>query len=511
MGIKYKNKEAVNFWDNYRHNLIRATPLMRETIAEKENRIKLLLSDAEKFYKYYFPSYIDSEAAGFQKRASKRLIKNRVWFEVRAWARDHAKSARAMMEVIYLKCIGESKNILYVSHTKDNADELLMPVMIQLESNQRLINDFGLQRGYVKWEMGKFITADGCSFRAIGAGQSPRGTRNEAARPDTIIVDDIDEDELCRNEARVKDRFDWMMGALFASFDIKGNKRFLVIGNIIAKKSIVTMAAKVADYFDKINIFDKKGKPSWKERYSFEECMYMINKLGYRLAQREYFNNPILEGSIFKDIQDKKILPLHKYNYLVCYTDPSWKSGKKNDSKSTVLIGSTDTEYHVIKSFCEITSIKKMVGWNYDIHEYVNDKKSVFFYMEASFMQDLLLDEFTKEGEDRGWQLPITGDTRKKPDKFQRVEALEPYFSRGQWFFNFSEKDNPHMQRLKEQFQLFQRGSRAPDDGPDACEGCVWMLNKLGGHLAWSPKTKKRNSNSQGRLKSKSGNQSRLR
>lgn len=46
-------------------------------------------------------------------------------------------------------------------------------------------------------------------------------------------------------------------------------------------------------------------------------------------------------------------------------------------------------------------------------------------------MQDTILDEFRREGELRGYQLPITGDKRKKPDKFQRVEAISPLWERG--------------------------------------------------------------------------------
>ena len=40
------------------------------------------------------------------------------------------------------------------------------------------------------------------------------------------------------------------------------------------------------------------------------------------------------------------------------------------------------------------------------------------WYMEANFMQDTILDEFQREGELRGYQLPMIGDKRKKPDKF---------------------------------------------------------------------------------------------
>ncbi len=54
------------------------------------------------------------------------------------------------------------------------------------------------------WETGEFTCQSGCSFRAIGAGQSPRGTRNKNFRPDCILIDDIDTDEECRNPERIR-------------------------------------------------------------------------------------------------------------------------------------------------------------------------------------------------------------------------------------------------------------------------------------------------------------------
>ena len=85
------------------------------------------------------------------------------------------------------------------------------------------------------------------------------------------------------------------------------------------------------------------------------------------------------------------------------------------------------------------------------IDEWVNGAVPVRYYMEANFMQDLLLDEFKKEGESRGYHIAITGDKRKKNDKFARIEGISP---------------------------LFERGSKVHDDGPDALEGAIFLLNK---------------------------------
>ena len=95
-------------------------------------------------------------------------------------------------------------------------------------------------------------------------------------------------------------------------------------------------------------------------------------------------------------------------------------------------------------------------------------------------MQDILLDDFTTEGDQRGYQLPITGDKRKKPDKFQRIEAVIPLWERGFVFYDIARKDDPDMQAGIEQLLAFEKGMAGNDDAPDADEGAIWMLQRSG-------------------------------
>ena len=93
-------------------------------------------------------------------------------------------------------------------------------------------------------------------------------------------------------------------------------------------------------------------------------------------------------------------------------------------------------------------------------------------------MQDIILDEFTTEGELRGYQLPIMPDTRKKPEKIQRIEAVSPLWERGFVFYNEALKDSPDMQVGIEQTLALERGSHVHDDAPDADEGAIWFLQR---------------------------------
>lgn len=191
-------------------------------------------------------------------------------------------------------------------------------------------------------------------------------------------------------------------------------------------------------------------------------------------------HNPIKDGTIFRHdwIRFKKVLPLEKYDQLVCYTDPSFKSTTANDYKASRFWGKIGSELHLIDCYVRQDTVTGMVRWLYDLYERTRDEAAILFFMEANFMQDIILDEFTEEGKRRGYQLPITPDMRKKPEKLQRIEAVSPLWERGFVFYNEALKDTPDMQVGIEQTLALERGSRVHDDAPDADEGAIWILQK---------------------------------
>ena len=87
-------------------------------------------------------------------------------------------------------------------------------------------------------------------------------------RPDYIVIDDLDDDEMCRSESRVREMTKWVKEALFGCFGGKGG-RFIMVGNLIGKNSVLQ---KIIDsdtvHTSSVNAIDKDGKPAWPERYT---------------------------------------------------------------------------------------------------------------------------------------------------------------------------------------------------------------------------------------------------
>lgn len=482
---KPTDKQLLEDWRQYYESFISDVEVdTGENEADKLKRIDRLEADPEKWFKYYFPAYCTAEPAAFHKAATKRLIEHPRWYEVRAWSRELAKSARSMMEVLYLALTGKIFNMLLVSNSFDNACRLLLPFQLQLEKNARIINDYGDQVNPGSWETGQFVAKCGCSFRAIGAGQSPRGTRNEAKRPDFILVDDIDTDEECRNPDRIKAKWDWIEQALIPTVSVSGDIRILFNGNIIAKDCCIKLAGEKADKFDIINIRDKNGKSSWPEKNSEADIDFILSKISTKSAQKEYFNNPITEGTVFKELTWGKVPPLRRFPFLVNYSDPSPSNNLKKASsrKAMVLMGYMDGVFYVIDARDDHATSAQFVDWFYEINEGIPQGIQVYNYIENNTLQDpfyqqVFLPLFAERGKKDGF-LNISPDTRKKPDKFSRIEGnLEPLNRQGRLVFNEDKKGNPHMERLAEEFILLTEQLKAPADGADCTEGAWFILN----------------------------------
>lgn len=453
-----------------------------ETRAQQQRRIRKAQRDYAYFVATYFPDIARTPCGRFHIDAAKYVLAHPNARAVFEWARGHAKSTQLGVFIpLWLKIQAERQfhTLVYVGKSEDSARQLLSDLQQQLAYNELFIHDFGTQMKEGSWSEGRFETTDGCYFRALGRGQSPRGLKNNGNRPDYILIDDLDDDEMCRNPRRVDEATQWVLSALFGTMEA-GRGRFIMVGNRIAQNSVLGhVIDRPGVHHTRVNILDAKGEPSWRENYRPEEIAEMRTLMGERNFRQEYMNDPVTEGAVFlrKHIRYGQMLPLQRYVSLVAYTDPSFKNSATADYKATMLVGCTrEGHFHVLRAYADQTSVSDMIAWHYDIMQHIGGTAPVRYYMEANFMQDLMLDEFRHAGDERGEHIPLVPDKRQKGDKFARIEAMQPLFERGLVLFNEQQRDTQGFRVLEEQLLMFQRGSRAHDDAPDALESAIWML-----------------------------------
>jgi hypothetical protein len=492
------DRQILIDWEAFRNNVKKSTAStnLNESPEEKKRRIEKLEADPQAWMEYHFSNFFAKESPDFHRIANKRLIdsflRNKHWYEVRHWARGLAKTTTAMMVVLYLVLVKKKlRNIIYTSSTYDAAETFLTKWQAQLDSNQKLINDYGKQELEGSWSKGFFKTRSGVQFMALGAGQSPRGNGNEELRPDCIIPDDFDTDEETRNPDRINNKWDWFEQALLPTVDIANYYLILWLGNKIAPDCCVVRAGKIADYTETINIRDNNGKSTWPSKNSENDIDYLQSKMSYASFQQEYFNNPMRQGQTFKELHYDKCPPLNECSFAVTYSDPgtsnkdkpSQKSKAQNSTKVVVTIAyhPKTAKYYIYKVWCDNTSNSNFIDWLFLAKQFVGDKIPHFIYVENNSLQDPFYEQvlmplvFDKQ---KVWNmhLGLIPDTQKKPDKWVRIEAtLEPLVRLQLLVFNIDEKENEHMKRLHAQFIAASATSRTLD-GPDAVQGAMKII-----------------------------------
>ena len=492
------NKQAMGEWEDLMQSIRQSAPVdLNENPADKAKRIKHLEKpgNEEEWIAYYFPKYCFCKPARFQILSFLRILKSpKGIYQRRAWARGLSKTTRRMFEIFYLMFVKKLKvNMLLISKTNENAVRLLDSYMANLEGNPRLINDYGAQERAGKWAHGEFTTRGNCTFRAVGAGQNPRGSKNEEIRVNVIQADDIDDDEVCRNEERLNLLWMWFEQAVIPTVDISAPYYIFVDNNIIAPDSIAVRAAKYASDVELVNIRDASGNSAWPEKNSEADIDKMLEQISYESGEKEYFNNPMEGGTVFKEITYGKCPPLGSLHFVVCYSDPATsnrdkptqKSNTSNSCKAVVLVGYSNLKMYIYKAFVDIATNSTFVDWQYATRDFIANKTQPYFFVENNglqnpFYEQVLLPLIHEKGKTKAaGVLGITPDDREKPDKYFRIEGtLEPLNRMGLLVFNIDEKEDPHMKRLEAQFKGVKPTSKKMD-GPDAVEGAVFKLKQL--------------------------------
>jgi len=132
---------------------------------------------------------------------------------VAVWSRGGGKSSTAEMAVVALGSRRIRRYGLYISASQDQADDHVANVAALLESTElerrypemasRMVGKYGASKG---WRRNRLRTAAGFSIDAMGLDSAARGIKLEDARPDFLVIDDIDKetDSPAATERKIK-------------------------------------------------------------------------------------------------------------------------------------------------------------------------------------------------------------------------------------------------------------------------------------------------------------------
>ncbi len=412
--------------------------------------------------------------------------------------RGHAKST-AGTHCFTLACIlfRQRQHILIVSDTEGQACSFLGDLKNEFLENEDLIELFGV-RGLLKDRETEFIVQfnDGFQVRVVAKGseQKLRGLKWRHKRPDLIICDDLENDEIVMNdERRIKFR-EWFFKALLPCGSSDCIIR--VFGTILHLDSLLErlmpqlgIATTVEDGLKQYSTVEGSWKSVrykahnddfslvlWPEQYSAERLKEVRqifieqgNPEGY---SQEYLNYPIDPTTAYfrkRDFLELSNDGQPEEYYIACDLAIS----EKDRTAFTVFVVAGLNPQNKLK-------IRDVLRFRGDALEIIDEIFNLYLrwkpqmiFIEQENIARTLGAIINKEMEERGVFLPLQEMTASQ-DKIKRARALQARMRAGMVEFDFEAEWFPIYQQ---ELLTFPRGAYM--DQVDATAWIALGLDKL--------------------------------
>ncbi len=511
-------KEYKDLLERYKTRSLEINKSTIESITEEspqaqESRIKMLLKPKNygQFFNYYFGKdtpipLADSDCAWFHNAVYRDLYYNQYITLFNLIFRGGAKSTHANLGYPFgLKQAGLAKFFLTVGANEVRAAMLLQDLQVQFESNNRIIKDFGMQKSYGNWADGQFETTDRCTFMALGIDQPFRGLRANGVRLEYVSIDDIEDRKRAMNTSLITEYVDKVTGDIQGAFSKDSeraiiNNNFFVdngfVGTLLKRKGFDVKKLKTTQNFVKQNKYSKiylvnlttkyyqeiengakDWEPSWKERYSPEDCLRKIeqHKTDKATLSNEFYNTPVKVGKLFKPEQIKFVKPknLKEYDLLVGFWDYSYTS--QGDTKAFCLLGCDSNYFTVLDVFNRNCDISEAL-----IYHFVNSLKwfkqnsNLIVFYDANVAQKAIYEPVLLQAAQKYKSMIIPLPSHNATDKYIKISTiLGNVLSSGKLVFSDTIQNCPDWDEASHQLMSFEKGSKIHDDFPDALSECV--------------------------------------
>jgi hypothetical protein len=306
---------------------------MNKKMEEKLTQHLLTLELMEQFKqhpliwgKYYFENHFRLESPDFHHIMMEEAKTNK--FLAIAAPRGSSKTTIVgFVYPIHQICFKQKRFIVYISNTFKQATMMLSTIKSEIKENEQIKAAYPIEITKDAEDVAIFRHADGFETMVIclGADQmgNIRGRKFGAYRPDLILGDDIENDELVRSpERRLKLQEDFDNAVLPAG-DIE--TQYFVVGTILHDDSLLAKLMSKNEYheFEKVFFQGLYRDKETGEQYSlWDKKMTVEWLLDYKKHKphtfaREIQNNPSASGTEEIDKRDFRYWRIENMNYML--------------------------------------------------------------------------------------------------------------------------------------------------------------------------------------------------
>jgi len=473
------------------------SPFENDTPKKQAARKERGRTDLLYFCKTYLPHYFTSDFGDFHDEWE-ALTELRDEAAFVAAPREHAKSTFFTFAVPIRNIVYALRQFqLIISDTNDQAKGFTLPIRLELEENPRLKNDFGDLAGK-PWKSNDFTTSNGVRTLARGRGEKVRGLKNRQYRPDFAVVDDYENDENVENPRLVDAGMRWLKRAVIGS--LGAGYLFLMVGNLFHPKSVLSqfIAAKDDDgtalyvsrvYRAWLDFGKADQRPLWPAAWPAERLEKKRRSMGTVDFNAEMMNLTGAEGSPFPEewfryYEPEEIAGLPLATATFC--DPSAKNGEANDYKAIITVGLDRKAmiFYCLHAWIRHASPGEMFAASYRQYDEYSGPVGIEENMLQDFLHEAIFNYAKEVKRYLPWR-PVHHSTNKESRIIGTLSYLVEY---GKLRFR---KHHSDQDTLVEQM-IYILNKNVHDDGPDALEGAVSIIQGGSGEIEYATVSRRR-------------------
>lgn len=471
--------------------------------------------DIEFFARCYCPKYFDREFGQFHRELFdelKKMIDTKGSVECFGLPREHGKSTiNSFLLPLYVTLYNKSQFTLIISATESIAVPFLDMIKSELEENEMLIEDFGIQKGN-RWNNNEIWLktssgVDSC-IMIRGIDGSLRGVHYKQHRPTLVLIDDLLKDDTVRSETKreqIKSTFRDVVLPIGTR-----DTNILVVGTVMHEEDIMSdlLKGKIAgvrsirksaitgwsprddlwgeweklyndlndeDRLETARSFFNARKQEmlegtsilWKEYLDYYYLMTKKQAMGDRSFYKELQNDPRSSDEyIFQEISYWDKLPSYSELEIIMAIDPAIKASKRSDYSAITILG----QYRKTKQIYVIDgSIHKVLPDG--LFQIAIDKLKNYpvdrILFETVQAQDYIKTKFEEELWNNKIYVAIEA-VIPKGNKNERIINLEPDIKKSHILFN---ADNVVYNRQVKDYNKNAKNDDAPDSLYMAVQG----------------------------------------
>lgn len=185
--------------------------------------------------------------------------------------RGFSKTTLINFTNIYKTLYRLTKFTVYVSEASQHAEDQCATVRRELSTNDRIISLFGNLKpdrsDEESWGAKSFETTTGVKFAARGRGAQIRGLNRFGDRPDTIVLDDVEDEESVSTDVQREKVIKWHTASVENALDRdEPNAAIYAIGTLLHPKALLPTLTNDINYTSIIfGAIDPEGELLWDD------------------------------------------------------------------------------------------------------------------------------------------------------------------------------------------------------------------------------------------------------